>query len=55
MSDQAHYSVFYCPICKLPVVLTAKTKTDDAGQAVHEHCYLSEITSKRQEQESADA
>jgi hypothetical protein len=39
MSDQAHYSVFFCDICALPVVIDSRTtKTNEAGKVVHESC-----------------
>jgi hypothetical protein len=45
MSDQAHYSVFFCNICALPVVTDSRTiKTDEAGKVVHESCYVEKIT-----------
>jgi hypothetical protein len=51
MSDQAHFSVFYCYICSLPVVFTAKAKVDDNGKAVHEDCYVRQLTTQEPRQE----
>jgi len=44
MSDQAHFSV-PCAICNQPVVFDSRSsKANEAGKAVHEDCYVIQIT-----------
>jgi hypothetical protein len=38
MNDQTHYSVFFCSICTLPVVIESRTMKIDAGTVAHESC-----------------
>ncbi|HEX4423768.1 MAG TPA: hypothetical protein VH079_00100 [Terriglobales bacterium] len=41
MDDQTHYSVFFCSICTLPVVIKSRTaKIDDLGRVAHEGCRM---------------
>jgi hypothetical protein len=35
-----------CPICNKPVGLTFDTAVDEDGKAVHELCYVSEVTNQ---------
>jgi hypothetical protein len=39
MKDQTHYSVFFCSVCTLPVVMNSRTaKLNEAGAIVPESC-----------------
>jgi hypothetical protein len=36
-----------CKICAEPVVLTVELSADENGKAVHEDCYVKQVTSSR--------
>ena len=50
MSDQAHFNV-PCAICNQPVVIDSKSsKANEFGKAVHEDCYVIQLTSEEPKQ-----
>jgi hypothetical protein len=38
-------TILYCRFCQKPVSVDT-AKTDSEGKAIHEHCYLADITGK---------
>ena len=40
---QSSPTILYCRLCQKPVPVDT-AKTDSEGKAIHEHCYLADIT-----------